>query len=157
MPYIAGVLNAAWEIAATIYTEGNPGFIIWFIVDLIIIFWGLSFLPSAKKRLLYCFSIVSFTGLHLYCFAHYRPAFLFTVYLIDSIMAFEFICKRTSLSSKFQIPIAVAKLLGDLFAGLTFLNEYWFVFWFAAISFICNLVYLILCIKFRSHRKQLNE
>ena len=57
MPYIAGALNAAWEIAAIIYTHGNPGFIIWFIIDVFILFWGFSFSPSVKKKIIYCASI----------------------------------------------------------------------------------------------------
>lgn len=147
MPYIAGALNAAWEIAATIYTHGNPGFIIWFIIDLFILFWGFFFSPSVKKKIIYCASILLSTCILLFAFEKFTPAFLFTVYLIDVIMAFEFLVKRTKLSSKFKITIAVTKLLGDLFAGLTFSYMYDFIIVFATVSFVCNCIYLIACIK----------
>lgn len=147
MPYIAGALNAAWEIAATIYTHGNPGFIIWFIIDVFIIFWGFFFSPSVKKKIIYCASILLSTCILLFAFEKFTPAFLFTVYLIDVIMAFEFLVKRTKLSSKFKITIAVTKLLGDLFAGLTFSYMYDFIIVFATVSFVCNCIYLIACMK----------
>lgn len=147
MPYIAGALNAAWEIAATIYTHGNPGFIIWFIIDVFILFWGFFFSPSVKQRIIYCASILLSTCILLFAFEKFTPAFLFTVYLIDVIMAFEFLVKRTKLSSKFKITIAVTKLLGDLFAGLTFSYMYDFIIVFATVSFVCNCIYLIACIK----------
>lgn len=147
MPYIAGALNAAWEIAATIYTHGNPGFIIWFIIDVFILFWGFFFSPSVKKKIIYCASILLSTCILLFAFEKFTPAFLFTVYLIDVIMAFEFLVKRTKLSSKFKITIAVTKLLGDLFAGLTFSYMYDFIIVFATVSFVCNCIYLIACIK----------
>jgi len=147
MPYIASVLNAAWEIAATIYTHGNPGFIIWFIIDVFILFWGFIFSPSVKKKIIYCASVLLSTCILLVAFEKSTTAFLFTVYLIDVIMAFEFLVKRTKLSSKFKIAIAVTKLLGDLFAGLTFSYMYDFVIVFATVSFVCNCIYLIACIK----------
>lgn len=155
IPYIAGVLNAAWEVAATIYTEGNPGFIIWFFVDIFIIFWGFHFLPSIKKKIIYVASIVLMTIVLLFSFEHYNPAFLFTVYLIDVIMAVEFIVKCNSLSNHFKVTIAITKLLGDLFAGLTFSNTYSFVLIFAITSFVCNCIYLILCLRDRLKPKSI--
>ncbi|MBQ3561710.1 MAG: hypothetical protein IJA06_07860 [Oscillospiraceae bacterium] len=157
MPYIAGVLNAAWEIAATIYTEGNPGFIIWFFIDIFIIFWGLYFLSSLKKKILYCGSIVLMTIIFLFFFKQYESAFLFTVYLIDVVMAIEFIVSYNNLSKYFKVTIAVTKLLGDLFAGLTFSYAYTFVIFFAIISFICNCVYLFLCTRTRFKQKKFSD
>lgn len=149
MPYVAGVLNVAWEVAAMIYTKGNPGFIAWFFIDIFIVLWGVLFLPSAKKRILYGVSILVMIVLYLLSFNLFSPAFLFTVYLIDIIMEVEFIFKRARLSKKFKISIAVAKLLGDVFAGLTFGHLSVYIIIAALISFICNAVYLIMCIKER--------
>ncbi len=157
MPYIAGVLNAAWEIAATIYTKGNPGFILWFFIDVFIIFWGIYFLPSVKKKVLYVGSIALMTVIFSSSFMRYEPTFLFTVYLIDAVMAVEFIVARNSLSKHFKVTIAVTKLLGDLFAGLTFHHAYSFVVVFATISFIGNCIYLFLCIRTRVKQKSASE
>lgn len=148
MPYVAGVLNAAWEVAAIIHTGGNPGFIVWFIIDVFIMFWGFCFLTSAKKKILYSVSIFLSTIILLLSFEHlHAVAFLFTVYLIDVIMAVEFILCRKKLSRKFNIAIAAAKLLGDLSAGLTFGYVHDCIIAFSIISFICNFIYLFQCIE----------
>lgn len=147
MPYVSGVLNIGWEVAAIIFTEGNPGFIVWFVIDLFIFFWGVSFLQTAKRKLLYCISIILTTTLILLSFRLAAPAFLFTVYLIDVIMGMEYLIKRTKLAKRFKASIAVTRLLGDLFAGLTFYATYDFVVIFAIVCFVCNCTYLIKCIR----------
>lgn len=151
MPYVSSVLNAGWEIAAIIFTRGNPGFIIWFLLDIFILHHGFSRASTVLNKLLYCASILFATGMLLFSFEKYDTvAFLFTVYLIDVIMGIEFIIKRAALSNKLKISIALTKLLGDLFAGLTFCCEYYFVVLFAIFSLICNCVYLVKCIKEQS-------
>jgi len=154
MPYVAGVLNVAWEIAATIHTKGNPCFIVWFGIDVLIVVYGIFFLSSIKKKIFYCTSILLMTVLLLYSFRQYTAAFIFTVYLIDVIMAVNFVLKRKVLSKKFKVTIAATKLIGDIFAGLAFSHKYGFVKWFAIISFICNFVYLIQCIKESTYFKR---
>jgi len=153
MPYVAGVLNVAWEIAGTVYTRGNPGFIIWFLIDILIVFWGFLFLSSIWKKIVFLVAILPVTALFLYSFKHFDAAFLFSVYLIDVIMEIDFLVNRKQLSKKFMIPIASTKLLGDLFAGLTFGHIYSFVWIFALLSFICNTIYLIQCIAEHSRAK----
>lgn len=146
MPYVSGVLNVAWEIAAICYTEGNPGFILWLAIDFFIVCFGFIFLPHTKK-ILYCISIAFSVAVFLFCFTKFTDGFLFTVYLIDAIMEIDYLINYKRLSQKFMLAIATTKLLGDFSAGLTFGHLHSFIWFFAAISFACNLAYLIKCVK----------
>ncbi len=146
MPYLAGILNFAWEICAMHWMFGFWGYKLWFAIDLAIICFGFYFLNSIGKKLIYIVSIVASTVTLFIVFYKYSEGFAYSVYMIDLVMAICFLAERKKLSPILQISIGWTKLLGDLFAGFVF-RHLTFTVIIAIAVFICNSVYLYLCIK----------
>lgn len=145
MPYIAGILNIAWEICALYWISGFWGYILWLAIDLFIVYFGIRFLDSKIKKIAYIASIVFCTiGLFI-IFNKFENGFVYSVYIIDLIMAICYLVERKRMSPMLKIPIAITKLLGDFFAGFVF-KYYTFTVVIAVLVFVCNLVYLCLCI-----------
>ncbi|MCD7859388.1 MAG: hypothetical protein LUH51_04350 [Firmicutes bacterium] len=77
---------------------------------------------------------------------------LISVFSIDIIMAAEYIARAGSVAPHGRIPIAVTKLLGDLFAWLCYARYSVFV---AAVGFVVlllNLFYLSYSLEYVSQR-----
>lgn len=146
MPYLAGILNFAWEICALLNSRGFWGHALWITLDIFIVFLGICFAKSNKHRVQYILSITAFTLILMYIFTN--PAgMLFSVFVIDLVMAISFLADRKKLSPKLKVPIAVTKLLGDAFAGLYYAPQSNLVGIIAGIVFMCNVCYLYLCIE----------
>ncbi len=146
MPYIAGILNFAWEICAMYRISGFWGYILWFAIDLAIVCFGFYFLDSKSKRISYLIAIiVSTIGLFI-VFDKFTDGFAYSVYIIDLLMAICFLVERKKLSPVLQITIAITRLFGDFFAGFVF-RYLTFTVVIAVVVFVCNCVYLCLCIK----------
>jgi len=146
MPYVAGVLNFAWEFCALWNSKGFWGHILWLSLDLFIVFFGYRYAACAKSKLIYTLSLIASTVLLLAVFTLPNGT-LISVFAIDLIMAIWFIVDQKRLSPKLMIPIAATKLLGDLFAGIYYANMSDFVLVAAIIVFICNLFYLCMCME----------
>lgn len=146
MPYIAGILNIAWEICALFWISGFWGYILWLSIDFFIVYFSVRFLDSKIKKIAYIASIVFFTVFNFIIFDKFEKGFAYSVYIIDLIMAVCYLIDRKKLSPIFKIPIAITKLLGDFFAGFVF-KHYTFTVVIAVIVFVCNVIYLFLCIK----------
>ena len=147
MPYLAGVLNFAWEFTALNLSRGsNLIHILWFGLDLIIVYIGYRFLEDKKKKLLYLTVIFILSVLLKYIF-DLSGGMLISVFVIDLIMAIVYLFEFKQISRYLKIPIAVTKLIGDFFAGLFYCNELKLVAVIAVIVFICNSTYLFLCIR----------
>lgn len=149
MPYTAGVLNVAWEICALYWTAGFWGYFLWLGIDVFIVFFGFRFLDSKAKRFLYLLSIVLCTLVLLFAFWKINNGFVYTVYAIDLIMAICYLLEHKKISSVLKIPIAIARLVGDFFAGFVF-KQYPVAVVIAMLVFVINSVYLYLCIKERA-------
>lgn len=147
MPYIAGVLNFAWETIALIFISksNNLWHILWFTLDLMIVYISYKFLEFDRQRKKYIFSIIAITVI-LYFIFKIKGGMLYSVFAIDLIMAICFILWRKNMSPHLKIPIATTKLLGDLFAGILCVKETKFVLIVAIAVFICNVSYLIFCV-----------
>ena len=77
-----------------------------------------------------------------------RPAgMLISVFVIDLIMAINFLIQRKKLSPKMKTPIAITKLLGDTFAGLYYAPQSNLIGIIACVVFMCNICYLYLCLE----------
>lgn len=146
MPYIAGVLNFAWEVIALYLTRGSNWIhVSWFILDLFIVFIGYRFLVERKRKVIYLTAILIFVILLKYIF-NLNNGMLISVFVIDLIMAIVYLVQIKQMSPYLKIPVAATKLIGDLFAGLFYFKELKLVAVIAVIVFLCNLVYLVLCI-----------
>ena len=121
-------------------------YIVWFAIDLAIVCFGFYFLDSKGKRLAYVISIIVSTIGFFIVFHKFRYGFAYSVYIIDLLMAICFLVDRKKLSPVLQITIAITRLLGDFFAGFVF-RHLTFTVVIAILVFICNAVYLYLCIK----------
>lgn len=145
MPYVAGVLNFVWEAIALYDSRGDWSHVLWFSLDLVIVMFGFRYCRSNKKRLLYAIAILLGAILHFYIFK-YPGGKLYSVFIIDLIMAICFLVERKKLSPELKGPIAVTKLIGDAFAGLCYAPQSGLVAVIAIAVFVCNLCYLNQCI-----------
>lgn len=144
IPYIAGVLNFAWEACALQEYQGFWGHLLWMGLDFGIIYFGFIYLSSARKRVFYISSIYIAILIFAYIFT-LPEGMLLSVFAIDLIMAVVFLVDRKKLSRKCKLPIAVTKLIGDAFAGMFYAPQSVYVACMAMLVFCCNLVYTYLC------------
>lgn len=147
MPYVAGVMNFAWETIALFFESkgGNWGHILWFGLDLIIVYFSFKFLKSDYVKTKYILSIIAMTVAFYFVFK-IEGGMLYSVFALDLNIAICYIVWRKQMSPHFKIPIAVTKLIGDAFAGIFYAKETIFVLIIAIAVFICNISYLIFCI-----------
>lgn len=153
MPYAAGVLNFAWEICALYWVPDFWGYTVWLAIDLLIVYFGFRYLNGWAKRVAYFSAIVICTAGIFVIFNTIPDGIIYSVYTIDLLMAICYLVERKQLSPIAKIPIAVAKLLGDFFAGILF-SRYTFVVIVSFLVFVCNAVYLYLCIQERQSEKE---
>lgn len=156
MPYIAGILNLAWESCAVIYTPTFWGYYPWIILDIIIAYIGYRFLSSKKDKCKYIIAIILSTVFLYLLSVFWESTLIISVYAIDFVMAFLYILQYRSISPKLRITIALTRLLGDLFAAVEVLQsplkELYPV---VIIVFIINCIYLVMTILEKS-RNQCN-
>ena len=156
MPYIAGILNLAWESCAVIYTPTFWGYYPWIILDIIIAYIGYRFLSSKKDKCKYIIAIILSTVFLYLLSVFWESTLIISVYAIDFVMAFLYILQYRSISPKLRITIALPRLLGDLFAAVEVLQsplkELYPV---VIIVFIINCIYLVMTILEKS-RNQCN-
>jgi len=146
MPYIAGVLNFAWEICALYNSHGFWGHIIWFSLDMAIVYFNFIYIKSNQRKFVYTLSIFISTLLLMHIFT-LSNGMMFSVFIIDFIMAIGFLADREKLSPKLKVPIAITKLIGDTFAGLYYSSQSMFVAVLAVLVFFCNIYYFYLCVE----------
>jgi len=145
MPYVAGILNFSWEICAFWGSGGFWGHSLWLFLDVGIVILSVRCIKENKGKLLYAVAVlVSFVVLK-FVFSM-QSGMLFSVFVIDLIMAVFFLIEREKLSGRIKIPIAFMKLLGDIFAGVYYAPQSKFVAVLALLVFFCNTSYLYLCI-----------
>lgn len=147
IPYFAVILNYSWECCALLHSYGwFWAHIVWFSLDLIIVIIGYLFLDTKKEKI--SFILLNLTGIVLLFFVFQSPGgMLISCFIIDFLMAASFLICRKKLSPKFKIVIAVTKLIGDSFAGLFYSPNSYVVGFLACLVFICNIIYLELCIE----------
>ena len=146
MPYFALFGNFAWEFNALLISKGNN--IIhntWFALDCIILIIGFIFLKTKKERISFAVKLPLMLLLVFVSFELFEP--LIPCFVIDILMALNFLFHRKKLSSQLKVSIAVTKLIGDAFAGIYYYEMSEIVAVIAVLVFICNITYLALCIK----------
>lgn len=145
MPYVAGILNFSWELCALLESKGFWGHTLWLLLDVGIVLLSFRCIQEKKKRVLYVVSVI-LAFVTLKCIFLMQLGMLFSVFVIDLIMAAYFLIERKKLSGRLKIPIAFMKLLGDIFAGVYYAPTSKLVGILALLVFFCNTAYLCLCI-----------
>lgn len=144
MPYVAGVLNYAWEVNALVVAHGLWMYSLWFGLDLFIIIFGIYFLKSVKMKSIYIISIIIST-IFLKVFFSFEHGMILSVFLIDLIMAISYLIRYKSLSPFLKKEIAVSRFLGDFFAGLAGIRYSPYYAIFSVIVCILNGIYVWKC------------
>ena len=147
MPYIACALNFSWEIIAFNHNRGTVwGHYFWLFLDIVIVYINYKYLNNRCKKnqylLLIAVCICSF-----YFIFKLKSGMLISSFIIDLEMAVIFLLSIKKISPHFKILIAITKFLGDVFAGIYYFEYSKIIAVIAVIVFICNSVYLFLCIK----------
>ena len=157
MPLLAGTLNFAWEINSLIYQWAisqklNFGCLVWTVLDIVIYIQNVRYLIISKKKniriVLYLLLLPGFIALFYMMFR--LPGFngqLIIAFVIDCIMAVEFLACVKKISSHGRIPIAITKLFGDLFAWFYYMKFSNFVVFIGVVVFLLNLLYLAFCLE----------
>lgn len=145
-PYFCSALNVSWEAVALIKTGGFFGYIIWLTLDVFIFFFACNSL-SGRKRIIYV--IGTFTSLGVFSFLFYinGHGLLFTAFFLDVIIAIDYLLHMNSISPILRIPIAVARLLGSIFAGCAYGFQFSYASAFACVSVFYNGMFLVKCIR----------
>lgn len=146
MPYFPGMLNFSWEICALLYSRGFWGHIIWCALDCVIVFLAIHSISNKKDKKKYLGMICVFVIVLILIF-QLDKGMLISAFLIDLIMAVWFLRYCLDLSSKCKVSIAITKLIGDTAAGIFYAPNSIIVAVIAIIVFICNVIYLIKCMK----------
>lgn len=146
MPILAGSLNLAWEANALIGSNGFWGHVVWLLLDIIIYWINVSEIQSIHRKLGYLlWTIASFTLLYFIFRIPNVNGKLVSVYIIDMIMAAEYLICIKKISLRGKKTIAITKLIGDLCAWLFYYKYSWIVGVSGFIVLILNLTYLITC------------
>ena len=163
MALFAGALNFGWEIHALITSGGNWGHIAWLTLDCFILVYNRYILGDFKKRLSYAAAVAAcIIGLYVAFSITSFDGMLISSFVIDIIMAVEYVCTIKHISPRGRTIIGVFRLIGDLFAWLVNKGFSVIVFVFGAIVLLINLLYVAYCFELeknnsRTHRNQKRE
>lgn len=153
IPLLPGCLNLAWEINAGL--EGwLLGSILWLVLDLVIFIQNMKILKNNRKRILYICALIAVTGILYFVFRiPEADGKLYSVFIIDIIMAVFFIVKVNYLSQHGRIAIACTKLIGDLFAWIVYSKDSTAVSIIGLLVLLLNIMYLAVCLEKQSKTK----
>ena len=147
MPFLAGSFNFAWEINAVTFQGFSIGCALWTFLNLFIFIHNLRLLKRWKK-IMY---LVGFLSIFLVFYLLFRTQVFngkeATSFAIDVLMALEFVLCAKRVSPHGKIPIAITKLLGNLFAWLYYLCNSSFVAVVGLIVLLLNTLYLAICLE----------
>ncbi len=151
MPYVAGGLNLAWELNALLLYH-HYGHIIWSGLDIMIFVLNLRNLKRHEKHRQYIYILyVTVAAATIYGVFKLPSGMLISSYTLDLIMAIEYVVCAKEISVHGKLPIAIFKLLGDLFAWLFYCKQSIFVGIVGAVVLLLNLFYLAYCMEERSY------
>ena len=146
IPYEASIPNLAWEICALYVSKGFWIHILWVALDLVIFIINYRFIRTEKNKDYYLFATALITCFFFFIFK-LSNGMLISSFIIDLSMSVFYLVRFGKISPCFKIPVAVAKLLGDVFAGIHYFKELKWLAFVPVLVFACNSIYLILSIK----------
>lgn len=146
MPLISGMLNFGWEIFALRTSGGYWVHIVWLLLDCIILAYNIFILDGFKKKLTYALMTAACIPLLYFVFqTSFFDGMLISSFVIDIIMALEYLLFAKWLSGRGQIAIGVFRLLGDFFAWYGNRRFSKFVLVAGMIVLALNLAYVATC------------
>jgi len=148
IPLIAVVGNFSWELGAAL-TVGYWTHVVWAALDVGILVFALRGTPKWYSRIAAVVATACLTAVYLWLFT-VENGMLYSVFAVDLLMAVCFLVYRKQLSAKLAIPIALAKLLGDLCAGIYYGESNALIAVIASAVLLCNIMDLFLCIERRN-------
>lgn len=150
MPLLAGVMNLSWEINAMIFAAGFGGHVLWLVLDIVIYIQNLIRLLRQKRHRYVCIYVTCLliiTAALCWIFLTWSTGMLFSSFVIDGMMAVNFMLVQEKISDFGKMPIAITKFMGDTFAWLSYFRASAFVGITGCIVFFINLFYLALCLE----------
>ncbi|MCR5783113.1 MAG: hypothetical protein K6G90_10315 [Clostridia bacterium] len=158
MPLLSGALNFGWEVHALRSSGGYWVHIIWLALDFIILIQNLYFLSTNKKRLLYSACVITSVAVNYAAFNLTTiDGMLISSFVIDIIMAVEYVIVIKKLSPRMMILIGCLRLLGDLFAWIANLSFSIFVRITGVLIFFINLFYICYALEILSAKKNTHQ
>ena len=146
IPIVACILNFSWELVALINSEGFWAHIVWAGLDVLIIYFALRSFGKARDKIIFLLSLVLLIVILFVVFS-YSKGMLISVFVIDIIMAFVYVVDFKKMTPTLKIPIAIAKLFGDLFAGIYYGMDRPLIAAIAIGVLVLNFIYLLLSVK----------
>lgn len=152
MPLIPGSICIAWELNALIISQGMWVHILWLGLDIFIFTLNLHNIAKLSNRIWYI-------AMTLFWIAVFAISFRFTAFdamfissfLLDFGIAISYVLRVKVISPHGKLPIAVAKLSGDLCAWIYYSRYSGLIIVIGTIVFLLNLYYLALCLDENSH------
>lgn len=147
-PWFAGSLTIAWEINALIALGGAVEHIVWLSIDAIIFILNARNFKTPKNIIWYVlFTIVVIFAMQ-YVFA--MNGMLLSSFIIDLVIAVEFIATAKKISRHGQVIIAITKLIGDAFAWLAYFSRSTVIAVLGILVLIANILYLAYSLELNS-------
>lgn len=157
MPLVSGSLNIAWELNAFIREIHFLGFVIWTVLDVAIVAINIHHIRKRSMKVLYIAATAMATCIlwGVFNMPGIDGKFL-SVYVLDLIMAVEYIVMRRHISGRGKKTIAVTKTLGDLFAWMCNMKFLVSAAVIGPIVLVLNCVYVYYCFIDRDFRLPVN-
>ena len=154
MPLISGMLDIAWEINAILISKGFYGHVLWTALDIFIFFHNVCFLEKSKRGKYLLLTVVSVIALYGIFRIPDADGQRISSFLIDIIIAIEYVLCARQIARQGKISVGVLKLLGDLSAWLANMQSSVFVAVSGLIVVLLNLFYLAICLEQNSHSRK---
>ena len=152
LPPAAGGLCIGWELLALIWSGGFWGHICWLALDLLILLYNFYILDSVK-RICYAGFILAGIGVFYLCFSLFPgKGMMISSFVLDFIIAAEYIRLARDISPRGRLFIGVFKLAGDLFAWLAYMDQSKLVLILGLIVFVMNIFYIGYCLELDSRQ-----
>ncbi len=152
IPLFVALMNLGWEINALIVSRGFWSHILWLSLDAVIFILNLTILFSKKEIFGFIYiGAIFFISVLLFWIFQFSFGMLISVFIIDLVMAVEYVLVAKRISPYGKIPIAITKLIGDFCAWLYYARYATLIAVIGLFVFILNLYYLYCCI---TERKQ---
>lgn len=149
IPVFPVLVNFSWEIASVV----NPTTIyrqIWFFFDIFIvalIFKKQNLIKEKKRLLSYLVFMAGCTVAFYFIFKNNDLLLPISSFFIDTAMAIIYLIQRKKIEPANRIVIGVFKFLADAFVWVYHAGFHPSVSFFAAITFVCNIVYIVYAVK----------
>lgn len=154
MPFIVGALNFAWETNALSVSHGFWGHIVWLLLDTFILCQNIRRLKPRMRYVYISCVALSIAVLFVVFRSQEIDGMGISAFLIDLIIAVEYVVASKKISCHGKVSIAVTRFLGDAFAWIYYAKLSVFVRVVGICVFLLNLLYLCICMEHSSRKNK---